>query len=355
MIDIKKEVCQECELRKKSGAKWYSTALSYWPLICVVTCIGLVAWQYLSTFYNEIHCDSSIYLCEALKSKPEVWGQFGDFVGGLLNPIVGICTIILLIATLNLSRVELKEARVAATKAANAQVKMEESMRTQLDIAQSQNNLVNYYTHLEEFQKYFTLIGPNHHRDVGISIFKPRKMHIALFSGASSGRLDVQNTELRQYLELMKRFCEALLLCINGNVESATELAIRDVQLRIYTFLGHQQISQSNEIKITGDENYGLLNFAFINVWHELKLAHELLSFDVTFDDSRSLIKILDKLRPPIDPSTSETRIQTIRCGAQAAMGTRDANNKVIVSTMIDELHEYLSQAQVFNKPSVNH
>lgn len=35
-----------------------------------------------------------------LSAKQDVWGQFGDFFGGLLNPVVGVVTLILLVRTL---------------------------------------------------------------------------------------------------------------------------------------------------------------------------------------------------------------------------------------------------------------
>lgn len=42
-----------------------------------------------------------------------VWGQFGDFLGGTLNPILGFVTVIILVSTLKIQREELKEARKA--------------------------------------------------------------------------------------------------------------------------------------------------------------------------------------------------------------------------------------------------
>lgn len=42
---------------------------------------------------------------------PETWGQFGDYVGGILSPILGFLTIIILILTLLIQRRELESAR----------------------------------------------------------------------------------------------------------------------------------------------------------------------------------------------------------------------------------------------------
>lgn len=40
--------------------------------------------------------------------NPDSWGQFGDFVGGLLNPMVGIITIVLLVRTLHSQQAAIK-------------------------------------------------------------------------------------------------------------------------------------------------------------------------------------------------------------------------------------------------------
>lgn len=50
---------------------------------------------------------------EASKTQ-EIWGQFGDFVGGIVNPVVGLVTIVLLILTLQSQRKELQEQRSQA-------------------------------------------------------------------------------------------------------------------------------------------------------------------------------------------------------------------------------------------------
>lgn len=39
-----------------------------------------------------------------ISKQPEIWGQFGDYVGGVLNPILSFVSICLLIGSLNLQR-----------------------------------------------------------------------------------------------------------------------------------------------------------------------------------------------------------------------------------------------------------
>ena len=47
----------------------------------------------------------------ALSGDQETWGQFGDYLGGLINPVVGLITIVLLILTLTAQRAELAAQR----------------------------------------------------------------------------------------------------------------------------------------------------------------------------------------------------------------------------------------------------
>jgi len=42
---------------------------------------------------------------------PEAWGQFGDYLGGVVNPVVGIVTVVLVVMTLRVTRLEAQAAR----------------------------------------------------------------------------------------------------------------------------------------------------------------------------------------------------------------------------------------------------
>lgn len=45
---------------------------------------------------------------QSVTDPAAVWGQFGDYVGGLINPVVGVATVLLIIITIILQRTELK-------------------------------------------------------------------------------------------------------------------------------------------------------------------------------------------------------------------------------------------------------
>jgi len=46
----------------------------------------------------------------SLSGNQEIWGQFGDFLGGIVNPAVGLATVLLLLITVILQRKELRNA-----------------------------------------------------------------------------------------------------------------------------------------------------------------------------------------------------------------------------------------------------
>lgn len=64
-----------------------------------------------------------------ISTDPGVWGQLGDYVGGLLNPIVAYAAFIWLTKGVRLQKVELSETRKALEEAGAAQRKQAEMMQ----------------------------------------------------------------------------------------------------------------------------------------------------------------------------------------------------------------------------------
>lgn len=69
--------------------------------IALFVFIAIVAWIYRSNFDG------------AYSPSQEVWGQFGDYFGGTLNPIFGFASLAVLLYTFSLQREELEETREA--------------------------------------------------------------------------------------------------------------------------------------------------------------------------------------------------------------------------------------------------
>jgi hypothetical protein len=70
---------------------------------------GLIIWLWLIPAL--IFCITLVFYWfnfHYLSTSTEVWGQFGDYIGGLLNPVISGCTLIVAISVWRLQENELK-------------------------------------------------------------------------------------------------------------------------------------------------------------------------------------------------------------------------------------------------------
>lgn len=72
-------------------------------IITAISCIALTLASYIGNFYILLNRDIS--------HNPEQWGQFGDFIGGVLNPTFSFLSFILLIKSLSLQNKTNKDLR----------------------------------------------------------------------------------------------------------------------------------------------------------------------------------------------------------------------------------------------------
>jgi hypothetical protein len=112
----------------------------------------------LSVYFWKFHSGLSI--------DPAHWGQFGDFVGGTVNPIMGFLTIIALALTLilqsrqlsissrelALSREELQLTRQELSRSAHAQELSEKALRAQATTAERSAKLTATNFLLEQYE-----------------------------------------------------------------------------------------------------------------------------------------------------------------------------------------------------------
>lgn len=115
--------------RARELRKWTVELLIF--LVLVIAAI--VLYQYFSSFSGAKSTDQA------------VWGQFGDYVGGTLNPILGFVSILILAVTLNMQRVELRESRNNAL--ANNAI-----LEKQLNAMHAQSLEATFFKLLEEFK-----------------------------------------------------------------------------------------------------------------------------------------------------------------------------------------------------------
>lgn len=89
---------------QKPTSWWRSGPASV--VVVVLLVMMFVAGLYAGKFWWGVQ-DSE------LASSPTLWGAFGDYFGGLLNPVVALAALALLAYSISLQKAELKEARDA--------------------------------------------------------------------------------------------------------------------------------------------------------------------------------------------------------------------------------------------------
>lgn len=91
------------------------TSLAYVGIAVAVVVVAVYVWQFHGPLAKE----------------PEKWGQFGDYVGGLLNPTFSLLALLALLATLGLQVRELRLSVKELRNSAEALTKQNETLRQQ--------------------------------------------------------------------------------------------------------------------------------------------------------------------------------------------------------------------------------
>jgi uncharacterized membrane protein len=80
-----------------------------WAVLTIAVTVGLASFAFYFVVFND-----------GLSGDQAVWGQFGDFVGGTLNPIFGFLTLIALMLTIVIQNKELHNSTEEMRKSAEA-------------------------------------------------------------------------------------------------------------------------------------------------------------------------------------------------------------------------------------------
>jgi hypothetical protein len=102
-------------MQEKNGFR--EKLLQYSPWIVAVFFTSIVtayAWTFRALPYNE---------------KTDAWGQFGDLIGGLLNPLISLFTLLVAVSVW-----ELQKSELAATR---------QTLKESMDVAKNQANLMS--------------------------------------------------------------------------------------------------------------------------------------------------------------------------------------------------------------------
>ena len=98
-----------------------------------------------------------------ITQSPEIWGQFGDYMGGVINPIFGFISVVLLIYTirqqqeaLSLQREELQATREELARSAKAQEASEKALNEQANIFKQQQFEQTFFSMSNQLAKIAT-------------------------------------------------------------------------------------------------------------------------------------------------------------------------------------------------------
>jgi hypothetical protein len=284
-------------------------------LVLIAALIIMLATAFLYKFTGLGVCgkdEADVLRCGKYFDFPSIWGQMGDFIGGIINPIIGFVTVAMLIVSNRISQTELTETRAAAALAAAAQEKMELSMKRQLVEAQKQNLIANAYKHVEEFQYYWASVNTiserwevSQRKLVDINGTNVRRLHRALFPEvvttaceATKGKLD-KSIVLKLYTIHLISSCE-LYIKLHRSEDSDENIAEKFISDRLVldNQLNHPESifewklgSIKEEVRTNRTRVlYDLADSAL----YQLKYLHELLSFDPDFDRSWEMHNILN-------------------------------------------------------------
>jgi phosphotransferase system glucose/maltose/N-acetylglucosamine-specific IIC component len=102
----------------------------------------------------------------SISVSQDTWGQFGDFIGGALNPIIGLFGLFALLMTLVLQTKELELTREELKRTAISQVKSEQALSKQSETMELSTRLAVLNTLLAHIDKWkerarTANVGPN--------------------------------------------------------------------------------------------------------------------------------------------------------------------------------------------------
>ncbi len=92
-----------------------------------------------------------------IQTDPEKWGPFGDYLGGVLNPILAFLAFLILMMSFRLQSKELRETRDELRKSSDAQLEQVDFAKQQLKLLGSQNFESLFFRLLELKEKSLRL------------------------------------------------------------------------------------------------------------------------------------------------------------------------------------------------------
>lgn len=111
------------KIPSKDPESWFQKYKSHLFFVIILCAAGVVIYQAVDFYRNQFGSD--------LAQRREAWGLFGDYFGGMLNPILSFLALIALLYTIILQSAELKATRDELEKSSDALTAQSDSLRLQ--------------------------------------------------------------------------------------------------------------------------------------------------------------------------------------------------------------------------------
>lgn len=138
-----------------------------------------------------------------LRADSAAWGQFGDYVGGVINPVVGLITIWLLTASLKQSQQEMALTRKALQDAEASQKATEAALRDQIEVSEQARDMANAIALYNRQAKVYEELG----REYDLDYNSPRGEYLHSEIAICNLALDELGRILKQeHLRLVSKY-----------------------------------------------------------------------------------------------------------------------------------------------------
>lgn len=137
-----------------------------WTALLFAASLPIAYWVWFSLINNV----------EAAKTDPSRWGSFGDFIGGILNPVVAFLALFWLTRSIAIQREELRDTKIALEKSYEAQRQQAITAEKQsfedtfFALLDQHNKVLESLHHKEHLQNSRTTIELLHSHALGVGV-----------------------------------------------------------------------------------------------------------------------------------------------------------------------------------------
>lgn len=143
------------------------------------------------------------------------WGTFGDYIGGLLNPMLGLVTVWLLLKNLHQNNQMLKQAadeleltRNEIERGLEIQNNTKSALDKQIFLSENQHKIDNIFNHSSRFSDY--LKESLNSSSCRIDAIQTRQLYRKLYPNATEGNLDLGKDLLKAFIQRISLFFNIL-------------------------------------------------------------------------------------------------------------------------------------------------